>query len=155
MSALMTEPVAATILALAETGGATLTELAEASGRRISTIQRAIEALEKADVIVKPLRGGEIRISEWAPGQALRDLAEWRLGSDAVDEILRRVRERARSHPRAASVGALRTAAEAQADADRAEIRRLLAMSDREREAFFLTSIRNLRRMFESARGSR
>ena len=83
----MTEPVAATIVALDESGGATLTELAAASGRRISTMQRAIEALEKADVVVKPTRGGEIQLSTSAPRRALRDIAEWRLGPDAVDEI--------------------------------------------------------------------
>lgn len=37
-----------------------------------------------------------------------------------------------------------RTAGQAQADADRAEIKRLMALSDREREAFFVESTRNV-----------
>jgi prevent-host-death family protein len=47
-----------------------------------------------------------------------------------------------------------RTPGELQADADRSDIRRLVAMSDREREAFFLTSNRNVLRMFAAARPS-
>jgi MarR family len=154
MSAVMTEPVAATIVTLDESGGVTLTELAQASGRRVSTMQRAVEALEKADVIVRPGRGGEIRLSGAAPRQALRDLAEWRLGSDVVDEIIRRVGARAVTRPRAAGDADARPAGKAQADADRAEIRRLLAMNDRDREAYFVASIRNLQRMFSGARAS-
>jgi adenine-specific DNA-methyltransferase len=48
-----------------------------------------------------------------------------------------------------------RTAGQAQAAADRAEIRRLLAMGDREREALFLASNRNVLRMFGDAQRSR
>jgi hypothetical protein len=40
-----------------------------------------------------------------------------------------------------------KTAGEMQADADRAQIRRLVAMSDREREAFSFKSNRNMLRM--------
>lgn len=41
-----------------------------------------------------------------------------------------------------------------QADADRAEIARLVRMSDKEREAYYLTSNRNTLRAFEDARGA-
>src|SRR5688500_10631216 len=99
MGGVMTEPVAATIVALDESGGATLTELARTCGRSISTIQRAVDALEKADAIVKPHRGSEITISDVAPRQALRVLAEWRLGPNEVSAILARVRERAAERP--------------------------------------------------------
>lgn len=47
-----------------------------------------------------------------------------------------------------------RTAGQAQADADRAEIHRLVAMSDREREAFFLESNRNMIVMLGDAQRS-
>lgn len=47
-----------------------------------------------------------------------------------------------------------RDAGTAQEAADRAEIRRLLRLSDAEREAHFLTSNRNMLRMFDGARES-
>lgn len=48
----------------------------------------------------------------------------------------------------------MRDAGEAQAIADRAEIRRLLEMTDAERERYFLASNRNVLRMIANARRS-
>jgi hypothetical protein len=141
MAGLMTEPVAATIVALDEIGEATLTELAHASGRRVSTIQRAVDALEKADIVVRPTPRGSIRISASAPWRALREVAEWRIGAEPVEVIVRRLQ-----------VKAGQRAGKAQADAERLEIRRLLRLSDRQREAAFLASNRNMLRMFAEAR---
>jgi prevent-host-death family protein len=47
-----------------------------------------------------------------------------------------------------------RSAGDMQADADRAQIRRLVAMGDREREAYFFTSNRNMLRMMAEGRRS-
>ena len=117
----MTEPVAAAIIALDASGGASLTELARATGRPISTIQRAVEALEKADVVVRPTPRGTISISAAAPRHALRELAEWRIGVEPAEVIVRRLQEKASQR-----------AGKAQADAERSDIRRLLAMTDRQ-----------------------
>lgn len=46
----------------------------------------------------------------------------------------------------------LRTAGQSQADADRAGVARFVQMSDREREAYYLASNRNMLRMFDDAR---
>jgi prevent-host-death family protein len=48
-----------------------------------------------------------------------------------------------------------RNSGQAQADADRAEVRRLVGMSDRDREAYFLASNRNMLRMQSDARRAR
>jgi prevent-host-death family protein len=48
-----------------------------------------------------------------------------------------------------------RNAGQAQAEADRVEVRRLVAMSDRDREAYYLASNRNMLAMMADARRSR
>lgn len=126
MSGLMTETVATTILALDRSGGASLTELARATARPVSTVQRAVEGLLKTGVVIRPTSRGPIRLAETVPRQALRELAEWRLAASVPGSV-----------------------------ADRAELRRLMALDDREREAYFLASNRNMLRMFAGARLAR
>ena len=84
-----------------------------------------------------------MRISDSAPRRALRELAEWQIGAEPVERIVRRLQEKAD-----------RQAGKAQAHAERLEIRRLLAMSDRQREAYFLASNRQLLRMFAQSQPS-
>ncbi len=92
MAALLSEPVAATLVALDEADGATLTEIAQASGRALSTIQRAVDGLLTAKVVVRTAPRGEFRYADGAPRRALRQLAEWSLGDRATERITSWVR---------------------------------------------------------------
>ena len=82
MASLLTNPVAATLLVLDETDGATLTEIARSAGKPLSTIQRAVDRLVRAHVVVRDSPRGRLRYAPDAPRHALRELAEWRLGMD-------------------------------------------------------------------------
>ena len=88
----MTEPVAMTLVALDESDEATLTQIAQASGRPLSTIQRATTALTKAGVITRTSQRGRFRFADKAPRRALRELAEWQLGAARTAAITRWVR---------------------------------------------------------------
>jgi predicted nucleotidyltransferase len=92
MDRLMTEPVAMTLVALDESDEATLTQIAQASDRSVSTIQRAIAGLTQAGVVTRMSPRGPFRFTDTAPRRALRDLAEWRLGTARTDGIARWVR---------------------------------------------------------------
>jgi predicted nucleotidyltransferase len=81
VASLITEPAAASLLVLDETGGATLSEIARATGRQVSTIQRALEGLADSGVVAREFPRGRFVISGEAPRKALRELAEWRLGA--------------------------------------------------------------------------
>jgi predicted nucleotidyltransferase len=92
MSGLVTEPVASTIVALDEADRLTLTEIAQASDRSVSTVQRAISGLTDAGVVERTSPRGPFRFTDDAPRRALRELAEWRLGKARTDGIVRWVR---------------------------------------------------------------
>lgn len=81
MRPLLSEPVATTLLVVDERGGATLTEISRATGKSLSTIQRAVNALVAAGVLVRETPRGRWRFSAEAPRRALREMAEWRLGA--------------------------------------------------------------------------
>jgi hypothetical protein len=132
--ALLTEPTAAALLVIDRTGGATLTEIATASGRALSTMQRAVDALIDSGIVERESPRGRLRFSADAPRGALRDLAAWRLGHKGAQSL---------------ADGTTGTGI------DRSEIRRAIRMSDRERERYYLASNRNMLQMFESARRSR
>ena len=87
MTALMTEPAAAALLILDELGDASLTEIATATDRPISSIQRAVDSLIDAKVVERITPRGRLRLSGQAPRRALRDLAEWRLGVEKATRI--------------------------------------------------------------------
>lgn len=89
MTSILTEPVAATVVVLDATGGSTLSEIARATGRSVSTIQRAIDRLVDARVVERQTPRGPLSFTADAPRQALRDLAEWRLGGKRVESLLR------------------------------------------------------------------
>lgn len=92
MTSLLTEPVASALLVVDETGGATLTEISRATGKPLSTIQRAVDALVAADVLLRDSPRGPLRFASAAPRRALRDLAEWRLGPSSTATITRSTR---------------------------------------------------------------
>lgn len=84
MRSVLTEPVAAAIVVLDEAGRATLSDIAKVSGRAISTVQRAIEVLERDEVVRRETARGMIVFRPGAPRRALRDVADWVLGSKKV-----------------------------------------------------------------------
>ena len=89
MTALLTEPVASALLVVDATGGATLTEISRATGKPLSTIQRSVDSLAAAGVLVRESPRGRWRFSAGAPRRALRELAEWRLRAGSTDTSAR------------------------------------------------------------------
>lgn len=81
MTSLLTAPVAAALVAIDEAGGATLTEIARAAGKPVSTIQRSVQGLVGAGVLVRESPRGRLVFAPDAPRRALRELADWRLGT--------------------------------------------------------------------------
>jgi hypothetical protein len=92
MQSILTEPAASTLLVLDAMDGATLTEIARTTGRPLSTIQRAVNGLVDANVVVRETPRGRLRFTPEAPRHALRELAEWRLGKKDADRIARAAR---------------------------------------------------------------
>lgn len=92
MNSILTEPAAAALLVIDETESATLTEIARATGKPISTIQRAINGLVDSSVVVRETPRGRLRFSTTAPRNALRELAAWRLGVKTANSITRHAR---------------------------------------------------------------
>jgi predicted nucleotidyltransferase len=91
-TALMTEPVAAAVVALDEVDQARLSEIAQAADKPISTTQRAVETLIGAGVLLRPKKRGPVEFADAVPRRALRELAEWRLGPEATGNIVRFMR---------------------------------------------------------------
>ena len=87
MTSLLTEPVASALLVVDETGGATLTEISRATGKPLSTIQRAVDTLVAASVLVREAPRGRLRFAAGAPRHALRELAEWRLRAGSTSTV--------------------------------------------------------------------
>lgn len=88
----MTESAAAALIVIDETESATLSEIALASHRSVSTVQRTVDRLLETGVLDRPAARGPVRFAAAAPRSALRTLAEWRLGTGGVAELLRRIR---------------------------------------------------------------
>jgi len=91
MATLLSKPVAATVVAIDESGGASLTDLARATQRSVSTIQRAVNRLVDAGAVTRESPRGRLRFRADVPRRAMRELAEWQLGEAAVRQIVRRV----------------------------------------------------------------
>jgi predicted nucleotidyltransferase len=87
MGALLSEPAAAVLVALDVSEELGLTDLATATGKTLSTVQRAIEGLSRSRVVVRRGRRGRVSLAPEAPRETLRDLADWRLGKQRADEI--------------------------------------------------------------------
>jgi predicted nucleotidyltransferase len=89
MRSVLTEPVAAAVVVLDEAGRATLSDIAKVSGRAISTVQRAIEALERDEIVRRETARGAIVFRPGAPRRALREVAEWVLGRKRARALTR------------------------------------------------------------------
>jgi predicted nucleotidyltransferase len=90
MSAVLTEPAANALIVVDEMGEATLSDIARATGRPMSTVQRAVDGLLDAKVLSRIARRGPVSFAPDAPRQALRDLAAWRIGSANADALAHR-----------------------------------------------------------------
>lgn len=89
MTSLLTAPVAATLVAIDQADGATLTEIARATGKPVSTIQRSVQGLVGAGVLVRESPRGRLVFAPDAPRRALRELADWRLGTAGTTRLTR------------------------------------------------------------------
>lgn len=76
----LTEPAAAAVIVIDEAGGASLSDLARASGRALSTMQRGIASLIAGGVVRRTTPRGPLVFRPDAPTRALREVAEWTLG---------------------------------------------------------------------------
>jgi predicted nucleotidyltransferase len=93
MSTVITEPGAAALVVVDETNRATLSEIARVTRKPLSSVQRAVDGLLEAGVLRRPSPRGPVSFASGAPRDALRTLAEWRLGARVVGEILERVQD--------------------------------------------------------------
>lgn len=90
MTVLVTEPAASALVVIDEKGQATLSEIARATGKPLSTVQRAVDGLLDAHVLERTSHRGPVTFVASAPRAALRDLATWRLGRAVADAIANR-----------------------------------------------------------------
>jgi len=88
----LSEPLAATVVVLDEVGRCTLTDIAKVVGRPLSTIQRAVQALEADEVVRREWPRGAIVFRPGAPRAALREVADWSLGRRRAAELARSAR---------------------------------------------------------------
>lgn len=80
MKQVLTEPAASAVIVIDEAEGASMSEVARASGRALSTIQRGVEGLVAGGVIRRTTPRGPLMFRPDAPRRALRELADWTLG---------------------------------------------------------------------------
>lgn len=95
----LSEPVAAGVIVLDEAGRATLTQMARVAGMPVSTMQRAVQALEGDGLVRRESRRGPIVFRPGAPRVALRDLANWSLGRGRAAELAHSARLLTQQHP--------------------------------------------------------
>lgn len=87
MTGLLSEPAAGLVLVLDATGGASLTEIATATGKSLSTVQRAVEGLLRSNVVRRVGRRGRLVLAPDAPRDAIREVARWSLGEKRANEV--------------------------------------------------------------------
>lgn len=87
MTTLLTDPTASTLIVLDQVERATLTEIARATGKPLSTIQRAVDGLLTVHILERKSPRGPVGFAADAPRRALRELAEWRLGIEIASVI--------------------------------------------------------------------
>jgi predicted nucleotidyltransferase len=87
VSSVISQPLATAVIVIDEAGGATLTDIARLSGRSVSTVQRAIEALEHSGLVRRETRHGAVVFRPDAPRAALREVADWALGRKRSREL--------------------------------------------------------------------
>jgi predicted nucleotidyltransferase len=91
MSTLITEPAAAALIVVDETEPVTLSDIARITRKPLSTVQRAVDGLLETGVLRRPSPRAPVCFAESAPRDAVRKLAEWRLGAQGLAELLERV----------------------------------------------------------------
>jgi len=94
MSTIVTEPAANALIVVDEMGQATLSDIARLARKPLSTVQRAVDGLIDAKVLMRASPRGPVAFVPDAPRQALRDLAGWRLGAASAEAISNRVHGR-------------------------------------------------------------
>jgi len=100
MSTVVTEPAANALIVVDEMGQATLSDIARLTGKPMSSVQRAVDGLIDAKVLMRASPRGPVCFAGEAPRQALRDLATWRLGAATAEAITNRARRSSGSpHP--------------------------------------------------------
>lgn len=99
MASVLSKPVAAAIVVIDEARRASLTDIARVAGMPISTIQRAVQALEADEVVRRETRRGPIVFRPGAPRAALREVADWSLGRRRAVELARLARPLAEQQP--------------------------------------------------------
>lgn len=80
MPSVLSDPLAATVIVVDASGGATLTDIALVSEKPISTVQRAIDALERDGIVRRESPRGALVFRPDAPRRAMRELADWCVG---------------------------------------------------------------------------
>ena len=80
MPSILSDPLASTVIVVDASGGATLTDIALVSEKPISTVQRAVDALELDGILRREAPRGALVFRPDAPRQALCELAGWCLG---------------------------------------------------------------------------
>lgn len=80
MKTLLTETQASVALVVADSGGATLSDLSRLTGKAVSTVQRAVAALTAAGLTRRASNRGAVVFRPGAPKAAVRELAAWTLG---------------------------------------------------------------------------
>lgn len=87
MKPILTEPAASALVVVDAAGGATMSEIARASSRPLSTIQRGIASLIVGGILRRTTPRGPLVFRPDAPKQALREVAEWTLGRSRSREL--------------------------------------------------------------------
>jgi predicted nucleotidyltransferase len=87
MKGIMTQPAAATVIIVDEAQGASMSEIANLTGRALSTMQRAVETLIDAGVLRHTTPRGPVVFRPDAPKRAIREIAEWTLGGAAAGRL--------------------------------------------------------------------
>ncbi len=88
MKPILSEAAASAVVFIDERGGATLSEVARASGKATSTVQRAVDALVAMGAIRRMSPRGSLVFRPDAPKRALREIAEWTLGRSQTRSLL-------------------------------------------------------------------
>lgn len=87
MKTVLTKPAAGAVIVVDELGAASLTDIATATGSALSTAQRAVGSLEQAGVLKREWNRGPYAFASNAPMSALREVADWTLGTIAASNV--------------------------------------------------------------------
>jgi uncharacterized protein len=94
VSSVLTPTAASALIVIDELGAASLTDIARATGRALSTVQRAVSSLTNAGILAREWSRGPFTFAAGVPRKALRDLAEWIVGIRQATSLAAVARER-------------------------------------------------------------